>query len=217
MRLTLYALLLKNLKGEIPQQARREFLPKEEAHKRLKELSGCSFSIDDIASWLKWVKQQRRAGARRITSLLQKIKSRGHDVWEAGPATTDAIQKIEEAIGGRLPRSYVSFLLSHGALCIYDNSVSGVTNGDRIRDGRGTALSDTETLRSQAALPAGFLVVGPHEDGACCLDLTRRRSDGECPVVNYEMGSVQHEKPVANTFEDWLVEFRLKLWSEQDA
>jgi hypothetical protein len=153
----------------------------------------------------------------RITSLLQKIRSRGHFVWEAGPARPNAIRKIEEAIGEPLPPSYVSFLLSHGAICIYDNGVSGVTHGDRIRDGAGTALCNTETLRSRGGLPAGLLVVGPHEDGAYCLDLRRRRSDGESPVVNFELGSVQHEKPVANTFEDWLEEFWLKPWSEEDA
>ena len=63
----------------------------------------------------------------------------------------------------------------------------------------------------------GLLVVGPHEDGAYCLDLNQHRPDGECPVVNFESQSVQHNKPVANTFEEWLVEFRLKSWTEEDA
>jgi hypothetical protein len=153
----------------------------------------------------------------RITNLIAKVRSRGHDVWEAGAASPDAVRKIEEAVGTALPPSYVSFLLSHGSISIYDMVVSGVTAGDHIRDGRGTALSDTETLRSASALPAGFLVIGPHEDGGYCLDLRRRRSDAECPVVNYEMGSIQHEKSVADTFEDWIVEFCLRGWSDDDA
>jgi hypothetical protein len=153
----------------------------------------------------------------QIAKLITKIKARGHDLWEAGPATPDAIRKIEEAIGAALPPSYVSFLLSHGSLSMYDNVVSGVTDGDRISDERGTVLGDTETLRSKGGLPAGFLVIGLHEDGGYCLDLRHRRSDGECPVVNYEMGSVQHEKPVAGTFEEWIIEFFLKSWSEDNA
>jgi hypothetical protein len=153
----------------------------------------------------------------RITNLIIKVRSRGHDVWEAGPATPDAVRKIEEAVGTVLPPSYVSFLLSHGSITIHDTVISGVIAGDHIRDGVGTALADTETLRSAGALPAGFLVVGPHEDGGYCLDLRRRGSDAECPVVNYERGSTQHEKPVADTFEDWIVEFCLKGWSEEDA
>jgi hypothetical protein len=31
------------------------------------------------------------------------------------------------------------------------------------------------------------------------------------------MGSAQREKPVADTFEEWLVEFYLKPWSQQNA
>jgi hypothetical protein len=153
----------------------------------------------------------------RITNLITKVRSRGHDIWEAGPATPDAVRKIEEALGTSLPPSYVSFLLSHGSIVIHDTVVSGVTGGDQIRDGRGTALYDTDTLRSGSALPAGFLVIGPHQDGGYCLDLGRRRPDAECPVVNYEMGSIQHEKPVGDTFEDWIVEFCLRSRSEEDA
>jgi hypothetical protein len=153
----------------------------------------------------------------RIANLIAKVRARGHDVWEAGAASPEAVRKIEEAVGAVLPPSYVSFLLSHGSIAIYDTVVSGVTGADRIRDGRGTALSDTETLRSENALPPGFLVIGPHEDGGYCLDLRHRRPDAECPVVNYEMGSIQHERPVADTFEDWIVEFCLKGWSDEDA
>ena len=58
MKLTLYEGLLRNLKGEIPERARREYLPRAKAHERLKELSGCSFAADDIASWERWVREQ---------------------------------------------------------------------------------------------------------------------------------------------------------------
>lgn len=153
----------------------------------------------------------------RITSLIDRVKARGHEVWEAGAATPGAIRSIEETIGLALPPSYVAFLRSHGSIAVYDTVVSGVVDGDRIRDGRGTVLGDTDTLRAEADLPDRFLVIGPHEDGGYCLDLCQRRSDGECPVVNYEVGSVQHERPVADTFEDWIVEFCLKPWSERDS
>lgn len=152
-----------------------------------------------------------------VTSLFERVKSRGHSVWDAGAATPEAVKNIERAIGTALPPSYRSFLLSHGSLSIYDTVVSGVVDGVRINDGGGTVLGDTERLRTEAALPKGFLVVGPHEAGGYCLDLHRQRSDGECPVVNYEIGSVQHEEPVADTFEDWIIAFCLKHWSEQDA
>jgi len=149
----------------------------------------------------------------QITNLINKVKSRGHDLWEAGPAEPHAIRRIEETIRTALPPSYISFLLSYGSISIYDTVVSGVTDGDHISGERGTVLGDTEMLRLEGGLPIGFLVIGLHEDGGYCLDLHHRRSDGECPIVNYEIGSVQHEKPVANTFEEWIIEFYFKSWS----
>lgn len=153
----------------------------------------------------------------QVADLIGKVKARGHDLWISGPATRDAITRLEESIGTSLPPSYVSFLLSYGSISIDDNGVSGVVGGSEI-DGRGGAvLSDTQVLQSVGGLPVGFLVIAPHEDGGFCIDLNRRRADGECPVVNFETGSIQHKKPVADTFEDWLVRFRLKPYSEHDA
>ena len=65
MRITLYSGLLKNLKGEIPIEARREYLTKQKAYERLKELSGCSFAMDDIASWERWVAEKERTGTQK--------------------------------------------------------------------------------------------------------------------------------------------------------
>ncbi len=153
----------------------------------------------------------------QVDNLIAQVKARGHTIWISGPATPDAVRKIEEVIGNRLPPSYVLFLLAYGAMSIYDQTISGVTDGDIIDDGGGTVLGDTKTFQQRAGLPAGFIPVGLHEDGAYCLDLNRRRQDGECPVVNYERGSVQHTKPVAESFERWIIDFCLKPWSENDA
>jgi hypothetical protein len=154
--------------------------------------------------------------ASQVEDLVNKVKARGHDPWISGPAAPDAVAMIEKIIGRSLPPSYVSFLLSHGSISIDDNSVSGIVDSNNIDDGRGAVLCDTIVLRSEGGLPDGFLVVGPHEVGGYCIDLDRRRADGECPVVNFEMGSIQHKEPVADTFEDWLIRFFLKPYSEHD-
>jgi hypothetical protein len=62
MRLTLIAGLLKNLKGEIPSYMRREFLPKEAAYQRLKEITGKDFGMDAHA-WEDWIREQEASGA----------------------------------------------------------------------------------------------------------------------------------------------------------
>jgi SMI1-KNR4 cell-wall len=150
-----------------------------------------------------------------IEELIASLRARGHSVDVSGPASPDALRKIELEIRHPLPASYRSFLEVQGTLSIYDNHVSGVWNGSDVDGGAGTVLWDTDVLKSDGGFPDGFIVVGIHEDGAHCLDFNRQRPDGECPVVNFERGSIQHEIPVAATFEEWLVEFRLKPWMEE--
>jgi hypothetical protein len=152
----------------------------------------------------------------RIKNLIAKAKSQGHPVSVGTPGSTIAITKLEEFAEGQMPPSFLAFLQTYGSLEVYDHWVAGVLPQDTAELCAGTVVADTELLRSESELPRGFLVVGVHEDGAYCIDLNRRRSDGECPVVNFERGTVQHEKPVAETFDDWLVNFFLAPWTAQN-
>ncbi len=86
----------------------------------------------------------------RITDLIAQIKSRGHEVWEAGAATPEAVRDIEAAIGTALPPSYVSFLLSHGGLAIYGTIVSGVNDGDRISKCIALPVQRNQTMRCRS-------------------------------------------------------------------
>ena len=147
-----------------------------------------------------------------VDELIASLRTRGHNVDSSIPASPDAIHQIELAIQRALPPSYRRFLETHGALFIYDSGVSGVWDGNRVDLTGGTVLNDTTVLQSEGGLPEGLLAVGVHEDGAYCLDFNRQRPDGECPIVNFERGSIQHNRPVAATFEEWLIEFRLKPW-----
>lgn len=56
MQLTRLRGLLKNLKGEILPYMRREFVPKDVAHRALMEASGENFPLDAIEEWERWVK-----------------------------------------------------------------------------------------------------------------------------------------------------------------
>ena len=61
MRLTLIEGLLKNLKQEIPQYMRREYLTREVAYQKLKSLTGQDFGLD-TERWEAWVQEQEAAG-----------------------------------------------------------------------------------------------------------------------------------------------------------
>ena len=63
MRLTPIERLLKNFKGEIPAYMRREFLPKDVAYEKLKEMTGQDFGAN-IEQWEKWIQEQEAAGVQ---------------------------------------------------------------------------------------------------------------------------------------------------------
>ncbi len=113
---------------------------------------------------------------------------------------------LERLFGRPLPASYRAFLAEFGGLYLNDRAVSGLVGATADDASMGNTWFDTQALRKHGA-PASLVVISPHEDGAYCLDLDRMRTDGECPVVNYELASRQHDKPVAIGFEDWLLRF----------
>ena len=72
MPLTLLKGLLMNLKGEIPERMRREYVSKEDAHRRLKEVTGQRFAIDDIDAWARWIKEHPRVTLEGFRMLEQE-------------------------------------------------------------------------------------------------------------------------------------------------
>jgi hypothetical protein len=57
-RLTLYNGLLLNLEGKI-KEGRREFLPRQEAYEKLKQLTGQDFGYE-VLRWRDWIRRDVR-------------------------------------------------------------------------------------------------------------------------------------------------------------
>jgi hypothetical protein len=144
-----------------------------------------------------------------VADLIAARRREGNEIWIAGAASVDQVAALERALELSLPPAYVAFLRTYGALGIGDSFVSGIVANNALDATSGSAYGDTLQFQGQKGFPARFIVVGKHEDGAYCLDMNRRAQDSECPIVNFEFGSLQHDKPVASNFEQWLIQFRL--------
>ncbi|MBN6207503.1 SMI1/KNR4 family protein [Ralstonia pickettii] len=142
-----------------------------------------------------------------IDKLIEKARGTGAEVWIAGPATTADIDEVERALQVGFPPSYREFLANYGAMSLGDNAVSGITDEGPLLGNGGGVHYDTLRLRAEAALPVQLVVVGVHEDGAYCLDTSRRMLGGECSVVNFQYRSNQHDVPIAADFHQWLLRF----------
>jgi len=144
-----------------------------------------------------------------VVQLIAARREEGCEIWLAGGASEEQVAALERAFGLSLPPTYSRFLKMFGAISLDDHHVSGIVENDALKEQGGSVLWDTACFRKEEGFPAGFIVIGKHEDGAYCLDSNRRSADHEFPVINFEFGSIQHAKPVAKNFHDWLIRFRL--------
>jgi hypothetical protein len=110
MRLTPIERLLKNLKKEIPSYMRREFLPKDVAYEKLRQVTGHDFG-DDIEKWEEWIREQVAAGVefhfskadpsmtRTRVQVIEATQAGDRDVvvgWlERGEIATDMVLESE--------------------------------------------------------------------------------------------------------------------------
>jgi hypothetical protein len=141
----------------------------------------------------------------QIDSLIAKLREGGSDLWISGPQPEDAIRELELELGVEMPPSYRTFLAQYGGLSIGDWFISGIIDGDAIGEATGWLYADTMRFRDEFGIPESLLVVQPDEDAPFCLDVRNRSSDGECPVVCYELHS-GHAGRIAETFREWLLQ-----------
>lgn len=146
---------------------------------------------------------------KTVDELFASFRRNGADVWIAGGATSADVATLESALRITLPPSYATFLRTYGAASIGDQAVSGIIDSAPLDESGGSAFGDTKRFRESSTFPPSFVVISEHEDGAYCIDTTHFTVEGECAVVNFEFGSVQHKVPVADTFLDWLAWFYL--------
>ena len=152
-----------------------------------------------------------------VDLALQKIRTRGHDVWIAGPASEESIDQLEYELRIQLPKSLRSFLSRYGALGIGDQFISGILNDNPLDLQGGSIYADTMLLREDhKQAPDSLLVILQHDDGAYCLDSNQTGSDGEFGIVKYENASIQHLKPIAINFKVFLFDWFLNEWDEKD-
>ena len=139
-----------------------------------------------------------------INNFLNKIKEK-QEVWVAGPASEKSIVDLEGMLDTKLPKSYKNFLLNYGAISIGDTAISGITGPD-LNEGGGSVYSDTEYLIEEYELPKNLVVIQTDEEAPYCLDTSKIASDGEMPVVCYELNN-KHLSTLSSNFNEWFVNY----------
>jgi hypothetical protein len=149
-----------------------------------------------------------------IPALIERVKANGHKVLAAGPQPEAAIVALEAQLGVRLPHTYRRFLREHGAMAIYDCTISGIFDGEALKETGGSVYGDTLRYRREWDLPAHLLVIQVTEDAPYCLDMRTPSADGEFPVVYYGLVSKRATR-IASDFDGWMRRYLLQ-WSVPD-
>ena len=149
--------------------------------------------------------------------LLELVKSQGHDIWIGGPAADSSVTELENAIGASIPDSLSRFLTTYGTLAINDCYLSGIIDNRALHEKVGSIYGDTILLRDASDAPPQLWAVYPHADGAYCMDISRPTGNGEYGIVNYEHGTIQHDKTLADSYDDFVCQWFLKGWTTEPA
>lgn len=153
-----------------------------------------------------------------IAVLLVQFRALEPETYIYGPADESLIRELEAAFDRPMPPSYRSFLSRFGGISILDNSLSGIIEG-KIDEGRGWAWTDTKYAREWCQLPEHYLVVEPDEDGFKCLDFSRVRADGECPVIYHMPFRTTPFNELGDSYGEWLkrsLESMIEEWSDAE-
>jgi hypothetical protein len=120
----------------------------------------------------------------RVTNRLGEIERRCE---VAGPAAEEAVAAAEEELGTSFPPSYREFLRRYGALGI-PTDLAVVHDFVGLRTPDADVVATTLEARADKRIGDHLIVVGKGANAAewFCLDSSRPRASGECPVVLYD-------------------------------
>jgi SUKH superfamily protein len=112
----------------------------------------------------------------------------------AGPVPESAISAAEEALGVTFPPSYRTFLRTFGGIAIpahlgVVHEFVGVASPSSARpSAQDDVVRRTLTARAERKLADHLVVVGMGAEFQewFCLDVSRPRPNGECPVLLYD-------------------------------
>jgi hypothetical protein len=125
--------------------------------------------------------------------LVERVRARlsreDNPVRIFGPVPESAIVAAEDALGCAFPPSYRTFLRTFGGIALPTHL--GIVHdfiGVAAGEAEGDVVARTLRARTERQLAENLVVVGlgAQSQEWFCLDVSRARADGECPVLLYD-------------------------------
>ncbi len=133
-----------------------------------------------------------------IQDYIETLTDHAEGFTTAGPKSLAKVASLERALAVTLPPSYRDFLQRYGAVSHFGSYICGIWHADPLRATDGSVYNETIQFRTEDDLPAYLIVIEADPDAPCCIDTRKPSTDGECPVVCYDLHARQSEQIAAN-------------------
>ena len=156
----------------------------------------------------------------RIEDLIETIRESGEDLEFYGPQSEESIAILEDALGIKMPPSFVEFLRTYGGGGVTDSDISGIYGDKPLMPNQGCVYGDTVRWREEYGLPENLVIIRVEdEEEALCLDAGSPDSAGEYPVVRVDLfggGVAKVGDPLKanSSFREFFEEY-LEMWAEE--
>jgi translation initiation factor RLI1 len=140
-------------------------------------------------------------------SLIERIRK--HDrVGLIVPVGMGVVDVVQDALHVTFPKSYRVFLQTFGAVFIWNEYLSGITDSEKpLEVVRGNVYWDTIQTREEIGLPEHMVVVQVCDDEFYqCLD-TSQMKRGECPVLGIDRPPMRGRSVLAKNFTEHFLNF----------
>ena len=124
-----------------------------------------------------------------VERVRHQLKGQDKTVRITGPVAESAIADAEQVLDCAFPPSYRTFLRTFGGISLPTHL--GIVHdflGVAPSDAEGDVVARTLRARQERRLPEHLLVVGfgAQYQEWFCLDFSKQRPNGECPVMLYD-------------------------------
>lgn len=130
-----------------------------------------------------------------LERFFELVEANEADADFEGKQSSELIEKAEEVLGLRFPRTYRAFLERYGCGDIAGFEIYGILHENFNNSGIPDAVWLTLDERRSSNLPENLILVSDVGDGSYyAIDCGLRNNEGDCPVVVWTPSGTQTEQ-----------------------
>jgi antitoxin YobK len=140
----------------------------------------------------------------KVKELVGKYPNRFRFI---GKTANVLVERAENELGVTFPMSFKEYLETWGVIEFDSSEFYGIIGSDFVHSSVPDFVWFNKTIRKSQSIP-DYLVIFRNIDGIVyyCLDTSKMNSEGECPVVVWDVPASQLEETYDMNFGEFLLD-----------